>query len=93
MFAIVPVSSTAGERLRRLVRCNGMQARDAEVEDLEPAVRRPHQVAGFQIEVDHTRAVRGDQRFGELRAEPDDFGGRQRIEPDVAQRHALRCTP
>ena len=41
----------------------------AEVEDLQHAVRRDHQVLGLQVAVDDAGAVRLGQAVGELRAE------------------------
>ena len=66
-----------------------LQPRDAEVEHLQPAVRRQHQVPRLQIEVDDAGAVRGDERLGELRAEAEDLVGWQSRPGDVAERSSL----
>ena len=38
--------------------------REAEVEHLDPALGRHHDVAGLEIPVDHSLALRGDKGFG-----------------------------
>ena len=66
----------AGRGQRNLVGDPG----DAEVGDLDPAIRRDQQVAGFDVAVHEARGVGGVQRVGGLR---DD------VEHAVGREHAL----
>ncbi len=61
-----PGSGLSGSRSSRLRCVRFRRSRETEVHDLDPSVRRHHDVVGFQIAVDDAGIVGGRESFGDL---------------------------
>src|SRR5258707_1151802 len=73
------VRGGGGNTLREVAfLCRDEQERETKIQNLQAAVRRDHQVAGFEVAVDDAVLVGDCQSFGQLRAKANDFQLRQR---------------
>ena len=67
----------------------GLQARQAEIEQLDVAVGPDHHVVRLDVAVDDLRGVRDRQRFGDLPRDADGAFERQALRRQLPQRRAL----